>query len=68
MTNPLFSKALEDLAKMVFEELDLGMSLLWFEHKGHHDKFIRFLLMVYDIQCHIVVLEWLSAGLDEPNY
>jgi hypothetical protein len=54
---------------MVFEELDPGLwHYLWFEHNGHHDKFILFLLMVYDIQCHTAILEWSSASLDEPNY
>lgn len=54
---------------MVLEELDpSSWHYLWFEHNGHHDKFILFLLMVYDIQCHTAILEWSSAGLDEPDY
>jgi hypothetical protein len=54
---------------MVFEDLDPSLCYyLCFEHKGHRDKFIGFVLSVSDIQCHIAVLDCLSAGLDEPDY
>lgn len=65
----MFTKVLEDLARLVFNELDLGLwHYIRFENRRHCGKFIGFLLLVYDIQCHIAMLDWLSVGLDEPAY
>jgi hypothetical protein len=56
---PLFLKALEDLAKLVFEELDPGIwHHLWFEDRSHFGKFIVFLMLVYDI--HVILLFLIS--------
>jgi hypothetical protein len=53
MIDPLFLKALEDLASMVFGKLDPDLwHYPWFEHREYLDKIIGFLLMVYDIQHH----------------
>lgn len=52
-TNSLFLEALKDLARLLFEEFYPSLwHYLWFEHKGHRDEFIGFLLLVYDIHCH----------------
>lgn len=54
---PVFPKALEDLVRLVFDELDLGLSdFLWSKHKGIHDNFHRVFVdgVPYLMQhCHV---------------
>jgi hypothetical protein len=55
---PLFLKAMEDLVRLVFDELDIGLSdYLWSEHKDIHGNFVGFLFMVYHIQCYIAMFD-----------
>jgi hypothetical protein len=44
---PLFLKALEELASLIFEELDLGLSDYIWSQLGKHGELIELLLFVY---------------------
>jgi hypothetical protein len=59
----------EDLARLVFEELDLNLwHYMWFEFKGHLNEFIKVLFLVYYFHCRTDMLDWLSASLNESDY
>ena len=61
--------AVEDLARQVFEELDLGLShYMWYEYVGHLDEFLEVLFLMYFACREPNAQGWFSTNTNDSTY